>query len=65
MGLARGKIIFINQGRTFGFIRNYHDHKNYYVHRRDFLENLELEDEVEFDLIAADKRLEAIRVKKF
>jgi CspA family cold shock protein len=64
MQMARGKIIFFNKKSKFGFIKNYDDNKNYYVHGRNFLESAEKEDEVEFELREAKRGMEAIKVKK-
>jgi CspA family cold shock protein len=64
MELGRGKIIFFNKKSRFGFIKNYYDNKNYYVHEKNLLSMVEQEDEVEFLLKEAKRGLEAIQVKK-
>lgn len=64
MRTEHGKIIFFNKKSRFGFIRNFHDNKNYYVHEKNFLENLDQEDEVEFELTETEKGMEATKVKK-
>jgi len=61
---ARGKIIFFNAKSRFGFIKNYYDNKNYYVHEKNFLESVEPEDEVDFELKEAKRGPVAVNVKK-
>jgi CspA family cold shock protein len=61
---GRGKIIFFNKKSKFGFIKNYYDNKNYYVHEKNLVDPVEQEDEVEFVLQEAKRGFEAIRVKK-
>ncbi len=60
----KGKMIFFNEKSRFGFIKNYYDNKNYYVHEKNFMENLVQEDEVVFELSYAKRGIEAINVKK-
>ena len=61
---GRGKIIFYNKKSRFGFVKNYYDNKNYYFHERNFLESVEPEDEVEFELRDAKRGTEAVKVRK-
>jgi len=60
----KGKIVFYNKKSRFGFIKNYGDEQNYYVHAKNLLDIIEQEDEVEFALQEAKRGQEAILVKK-
>lgn len=64
MDSAKGKVVFYNKKSKFGFIKNYEDNQNYYVHEKNLLEAVEPDDEVEFSLRDAKRGKEAILVKK-
>jgi len=62
--MPKGKVIFFNRKSNFGFIKNLEDDKNYYVHKKNLIDEVDLEDEVEFELKEAKRGQEAIKVKK-
>lgn len=64
MGTVKGKIVFFNPKSKFGFIQNYEDSQNYYVHERSLLDRVEKEDEVEFELKEEKRGKVAVQVKK-
>ena len=61
--MNKGTIIFFNDVKGFGFIKEEGSEKEHFVHISVLIDEVREDDEVEFDLTEGKKGLNAINVK--
>jgi CspA family cold shock protein len=61
--MSKGTVIFYNQTRGFGFIKDENSPKEYFVHSSGLKDNIREKDIVTFDLETGKKGLSAVNVK--
>ncbi len=61
--MNKGTVIFYNDSKGFGFIKDSDSEKEYYVHSSGLKESIKENDKVLFDLKQGKKGLNAVNVK--
>jgi cold shock CspA family protein len=62
--IHNGKVDFFNTSKGFGFIKDFDTQERYFVHVSAFLDDIQEEDKVTFELERGVKGMNAVRVKK-
>jgi len=61
--MKNGTVVFYNDSKGFGFIKEIDSEKEYFVHSTGLKDNIREKDMVTFDLIEGKKGLNAVNVK--
>ena len=62
--MRKGTVKFFNREKKFGFIIDNDDRKEYYVHAKDLLEEVDQGDTVEYELQDFKRGPQAVNVKR-
>lgn len=62
--MKKGTVVFYNDSKGFGFIKEDNSEKEYFVHSSGLKETIGKDDKVTFDLAEGKKGLNAVNVKR-
>lgn len=62
--MKKGTVVFYNESKGFGFIKEDNSEKEYFVHSSGLKESINKNDNVTFDVAEGKKGLNAVNVKR-